>query len=65
MARLYDTTEAAPLLGLTDARGVQALCRAEAIDHYRFESPGGRVRYRLDQGQIDAYLAKHRVKPSI
>jgi hypothetical protein len=44
---------------------VQALCRAEAIEHYRFESPGGRVRYQLDEDQIRAYLNRHRVRPSV
>ena len=61
---LFTTTEAAPKLGCVDARGVQALCRTEQVDHYRFESPGGRVTYKIDQGQIDAYLAKNRVRTS-
>lgn len=59
---LFDTTQAARLLGVVDARGVQALCRSQAIEHYRFESSGGRITYKLDQGQIDAYLSKHRVR---
>lgn len=59
---LLSPADAAPLLGVSDARGVQALCRAEAIDHYRFESPGGRVRYKLSQAQIDGYLNQHKIR---
>ena len=64
MSTFYGTAEAAPKLGVKGARGVEALCRSQAIEHYRFESPGGRVTYKLSQEQIDAYLNARRVKAS-
>ena len=61
-ARLHTTAEAAPLLGVRDARGVQTLCRSQAIEHYRRESPGGRITYLLSDEQIAAYLSRLRVR---
>lgn len=47
--------DAAPLLGCS-TREVQQLCSSGQIDHIEKRSPGGRVRYLLNQDGIDRYL---------
>lgn len=61
-SRLYTTKQAAPLLGRQTARAVSDLCRAQLIEHYREETPGGHVTYYLDDAQIAAYKARMRVR---
>lgn len=60
---LLSTAQAAALLGRSQ-RFVSDLCTAGELEHYRFESVGGRVTFKVAESAVRAYLNRARQSAS-
>ena len=60
---LLSTAQAGVLLGRSQ-RFVSDLCAAGELEHYRFESVGGRVTFKVAESAIRAYLNRARQSAS-